>query len=323
MLILILVSLALAALLAFLVKFANADGDFTLLSKGPAKHEKIEGKVVWITGASRGIGEVLATQFASLGAKLILSARNAVELERVKARFAGKQVEILPLDLASGEESLREAVQKAESFFSAAGVDFMVHNAAYDHPPTTALAITEETLLTTFKTNVLGTISLTRLLAPYMLKRGHGHFIVMNSAAGKCPAPGQAAYSASKFALNGYFHTLSSELNQKGIKVTVVCPGPVDTSKESGAHASGHNDSEKPVPVERCAQLIIRAATHGLKEVWISNQPVLLVMYLVQYMPTLGYWFMDKIGSNRVDASASECNTSVMEMLFGQKKKTT
>ncbi|ONK57855.1 uncharacterized protein A4U43_C09F4900 [Asparagus officinalis] len=248
-------------------------------------------------------GKVLAKQFASLGAKLILSARNLAELEQVKAELVGEHsscaVEILPLDLSSGEVSLEEAVQRAESYFSAAGVDYMVHNAAYDPHPISALSITEECLLTTFKTNVIGTITLTRLLAPSMLKRGRGHFIVMSSAAGKCPAPGQAGYSASKFALNGYFHTLRSELWQKGIKVTVVCPGPVDTLKDFE-----HDDSEKPVPVERCVQLIITAASHGLKEVWISKQPVLLAMYLVQYMPTVGYWIMDKVGVDRVQPSA-------------------
>ncbi|GFZ11340.1 NAD(P)-binding Rossmann-fold superfamily protein [Actinidia rufa] len=130
-------------------------------------------------------GEVLAKQLASLGAKLIISARNEAELERVKKQLTGKhapdEVIVLPLDLMSGEDSLREAVQKAESCFAGNGVDYMIHNAAYERPKTTALDVTEESLK-------------------------------MSSAAGKAPAPGQAAYSASKFALNGYFHTLRSEV---------------------------------------------------------------------------------------------------------------
>ncbi|MQM09393.1 hypothetical protein Taro_042270 [Colocasia esculenta] len=314
----------LAVLGGLLVKFARADGDFTLLSKGPPRREEIEDKVVWITGASRGIGEILAKQFANLGARLILSARNVAELERVKAELIGKhaphEVEILPLDLASGEESLGEAVNKAATFFNGAGVDYMVHNAAYERPKTGALDVTEEGVQTTFRINVLGTITLTRLLAPVMLKRGKGHFVVMSSAAGKTPAPGQAVYSATKHALNGYFHTLRSELCQKGIKVTIVCPGPIETSKVLGVSTSQH--SEKRVSSERCAELTIVAATHGLKEAWISYQPVLLVMYLVQYMPTIGYWLMDKVGPNRVEAAARKESAYSWSLLRDQKKST-
>ncbi|KAL4325436.1 hypothetical protein GQ457_11G005690 [Hibiscus cannabinus] len=315
------ISLFLILLLsALLFKFVISDGDFTLLSRRHVKREEIEDKVVWITGASRGIGEILAKQLASLGAKLILSARNETELERVRKQLTGKhapeQVKILPLDLTSGEDALKEAVDKAESFFPGVGVDYMFHNAAYERPKTTALDVSEESLKATFNVNVFGTISLTRLLTPSMLRRGRGHFVVMSSAAGKTPAPGQAVYSASKYALNGYFHTLRSELCQKGIKVTVVCPGPVETS--NGSKVS----TEKRVPAERCAELTIIAASHGLKEAWISYQPVLAVMYLIQYMPTIGYWLMDKVGGRRVEAAAQKGNTYSLSLLFGKKKAT-
>ncbi|ESW11698.1 hypothetical protein PHAVU_008G052300 [Phaseolus vulgaris] len=304
----------------FLYKFIAAYGDFTLMSKKQPKREEIEDKVVWITGASRGIGEILAKQLASLGARLIISARNEVELNRVRAQLKGKhapdEVKILPLDLSSGEDSLRIAVEKAEYFFSDSGVDYMIHNAAFERPKTSILDVTEEGLKATFDVNVFGTITLTKLLTPFMLKRGHGHFVVMSSAAGKTPAPGQAVYSASKYALNGYFHTLRSELCQKGIRVTVVCPGPIETSNNAGSKVP----SEKRVSSERCAELTIIAATHGLKEAWISYQPVLAVMYLVQYMPSVGYWLMDKVGKNRVEAAEKKGNTYSLSLLFGKKK---
>ncbi|KAI3470363.1 hypothetical protein Pfo_027026 [Paulownia fortunei] len=325
MLALIFSSLFLAFFIAFFFKFLKADGDLTLLSKKHVKREEIEDKVIWITGASRGIGEVLAKQLASLGAKLIISARNEVELQRVKKQLTGKhapdEVMILPLDLTRGEEYLAEVVQKAESLFGGAGVDYMFHNAAYERPKSLALDVTEESLKATLDVNVLGPISLTRLLSPHMLKRGRGHFVVMSSAAGKTPAPGQAVYSASKFAVNGYFHTLRSELCRRGIKVTVVCPGPVTTSTSSEASTSEQKgSSEKRVSSERCAELTIIAASHGLKEAWISYQPVLAVMYLVQYMPTVGYWLMDKIGEKRVAAAAQKGNTYSLSLLFGKKK---
>ncbi|CAI0438962.1 unnamed protein product [Linum tenue] len=282
---------------ALLFKFITAEGDFTLTSKRGVKREEIEDKVVWITGASRGIGEVLAKQFASLGAKLILSARDEAELERVKKQLTGKyapnEVKILPLDLTAGEESLKEAVVKAEALFPGAGVHYMIHNAAYERPKTPALDVDEEILKMTFNVNVLGTISLTRLLAPFMLRRGGGHFVVMSSAAGKTPAPSQAVYSATKFALNGYFHSLRSELYPKGIKVTIVCPGPIETG-------SGASNSEKKLSSERCAELTIIAVSHNLKEVWISNQ----------------------VGARRVEAAKQKSNTYSLGLLFGKKKVT-
>ncbi|ERN20317.1 hypothetical protein AMTRI_Chr06g200820 [Amborella trichopoda] len=323
----VLICMVTTAIIWLFFKFAKAEGDFTLLAKGAAKREEVEDKVVWITGASGGIGEVLAKQFANLGAKLIISARREVELERVKAELVGKHaphgVKILPLDLASGKESLKEAVEKAESFFPDSGVDYMVHNAAHERPKTSILDVTEASFKATFDVNVVGTIILTQQLLPFMLKRGKGHFIVMSSAAGKAPAPGQAVYSASKHAVNGYFHTLRSELCGKGIMVTVVCPGPIDTSKnlQAGSATEQKRSSEERVSASRCAELTIVAATHGLKEAWISYQPVLAVMYLVQYMPTLGYFVMDKIGAKRVEAALQQSNTYGWNLLFGQGKK--
>ncbi|CAL4981359.1 unnamed protein product [Urochloa decumbens] len=324
---LLFLSASLAGAAAFLLfKFATVvDGDLTLVSRGPPRRERVDGKVVWITGASRGIGEVLAMQFANLGAKLILSARNKDGLERVKQNILSKnpdsRVEVLPMDLSAGEDSLKQVVHVAESIFSNGGIDYMIHNAAFERPKRGALEESEEGLKATFNVNVIGTINLTRLVAPYMLDRGMGHFVVMSSAAGKVSAPGQAIYSASKHALNGYFASLRSELCTKGIKVTVVCPGPIETPQSSGAASSVQShSSEKRVSVERCAELTIVAATHGLKEAWISYQPVLTVMYLMQYMPTIGYWLMDKIGAKRLDAAAKKGNTYSLNLIFGGKK---
>ncbi|KAL7589174.1 hypothetical protein Lser_V15G38257 [Lactuca serriola] len=96
----------------------------------------------------------------------------------------------------------------------------------------------------------------------------------MSSAAGKAPAPGQAVYSASKFALNGYFHSLRSKFYQKGIMVTVVCPRPIVTSN---APATSTTSKEKRVSSERYAELVLVATSHGLKEAWISYNLCLLL----------------------------------------------
>ncbi|KAJ0013477.1 hypothetical protein Pint_21225 [Pistacia integerrima] len=79
--------------------------------------------------------------------------------------------------------------------------------------------------------------------------------------------------------------------------------------------------SQKRVSTERCVELTLIAATHSLKEAWISYQPVLAVMYLVQYMPTIGYWLMDKVGAKRVEAATQKGNTYSLSLLFGKRNK--
>ncbi|XP_048613589.1 dehydrogenase/reductase SDR family member 7-like [Brassica napus] len=302
-------SLGLLLLLGLLLKFAFADGNNSLrvlnsMGLDPDFQEGSEARSHRRQGANRGIGEALAKQFASLGAKLIFSARNEAELFRIKSELKGKyapeHVKVLRLNLPSSEERLQNVVERAVSLFPGDGVDYLIHNAAYEGPKSNAVDASEENLEATFGVNVFGTISLTKLVTPHMLKRGGGHFVVISSAAGKVPSPGQAIYAASKHALQGYFHTLRSEFFQKGSKVTVVCPGPIETSNGTGTSTSeDKNSPEKRVSSERCAELTIIAASHNLKEAWISHQPELLVMYLVQYMPSLGLWLMDKVGGGK------------------------
>ncbi|KAI5076098.1 hypothetical protein GOP47_0008163 [Adiantum capillus-veneris] len=302
-----------------LYRFMTADGDLTLLRHGPALRKAVENKVVWITGASQGIGEALAQQFAQLGAKLILSARRVEELERVKASLSGKStlyspnvpsgVVILPFDIAAGVEAIQQAVTKAEAFFDGAGVDYIVHNAAHTRPDTFAL-------------NVFGTIHLTRLLVPSMIKRGGGNVVVVSSIAGKLPSPAQTIYAASKHAVNGYFHSLRAELANKNIKVTIACPGPIKTTPSAGnlnSVSAKLQLSERRLSVSRCAELITIAATHGLKEVWISQHPMLLLLYVTQYLPSVGYAIIDKIGPKRVSSQGQDAYS--VKLFFGGRKK--
>lgn len=312
----------------FIYRFATADGDLTLLRQGPARRSAVENKVVWITGASQGIGEALAKEFARLGAKLILSSRRPEQLERVKACLSGTNVShgvmILPLDITAGVEAIDGAVKKAEAAFDGAGVDYIVHNAAYARPKMAALDATEEVLKNTFEVNVMGTIRLTQLLVPAMISRGRGNVVLVSSVAAKVPSPAQTIYSASKHAVNGYFHSLRAEIGQKGIRVTVACPGPIDTSSiEADKEPAGGKlqISEARMPVSRCAELIVVAATHGLKEAWISYHPVLLVLYLTQYAPSAGFAIIDKLGPKRIGAHEHGRGEYSTSLLFGQSKK--
>eukprot|EP00850_Spirogloea_muscicola_P014565 SM000105S13910 [mRNA] locus=s105:334606:337719:- [translate_table: standard] len=295
------VALALLAALALwrIVAFLTADADLTLLQKGRLPPNAFDGKVVWLTGASQGIGLALAKDFARAGARLILSSRREKELLDVKSQCTGKyapdQVEIVSFDLAADDASIKEAVHQAEAVSGGRGIDYLIHNAAYARPKIACIDTPEETLKAMFAVNVFGTIAVTRAALPGMLQKATGRIVVVSSAAGKVPSPAQGAYAATKHALNGYFRTLRYEVCKQGVGVTILCPGPIAASAEP--------DTDKTrMTVERCAELITAATGHGVEEAWISRHPVLFFMYVDQYLPWLSHILMKRIGPSRMKA---------------------
>jgi dehydrogenase/reductase SDR family protein 7 len=299
--------LLLPLLLLALHFFFIADGDFALTLKGPTPRKAIEDKVVWIVGASQNIGEELAKEYARLGAKLILTSRRVQELERVKASLKGNVV-ILPGDITAGVDELKRLVLRAEAAFG--GVDIVVHNAASPRLKFPAVDFPDDVLQQTFDVNVLGVIRLTQLILPGMLRRGKGHFVVVSSSAAKLPSPGQSVYSASKHAVNGYFNSLRSEVLQSGVKVTLVCPGPIEVS------GSQVGQKDKRLPARRCAELIVQAGAHDLMEAWVSYQPILLLLYVMQYLPALAFYVVNKVGPKRVKSYSEGSSVYSMGLLF-------
>jgi len=187
-----------------------------------------DNKVVWITGASSGIGEALAYTFAKHKVKLILSARREAELARVKAacNLPDSDVMLLPLDVS--DHSLSEAAgRKAVERFGK--IDILVNNAGVSHW-SKIKDLSMEVIKIIMNVNFLGAVSLTKAVLPDMLKRKSGNIVVISSILGKMVTPKQAAYNASKHALMGFFDTLRAEVMGDGIKVLLVCPGFVRTN---------------------------------------------------------------------------------------------
>ncbi|KAG0589904.1 hypothetical protein M758_1G054200 [Ceratodon purpureus] len=311
------VALLLLPLLLLALHFVFiADGDFALTLKGPSPRKAIENKVVWIIGASQNIGEELAKEYARLGAKLILTSRRVNELERVRAslkgRYALDNVVILPGDISAGVDQLKELVRKAEAAFEGAGIDIVVHNAASPRLKFPAADFPDDALRQTFDVNVVGVIRLTQLILPGMLRRGKGQFVVVSSSAAKLPSPGQTVYSASKHAVNGYFNSLRSEVLQSGVKVTLACPGPIEVSGSENEAAK----KDKRLPARRCAELIVQAGAHDLMEAWISYQPILLLLYVMQYVPALAFYVVNKVGPKRVKSYTEGSSVYSMSLLF-------
>lgn len=222
-------------------------------------------KVVWITGASSGIGEGLAYALAKENAKLILSARRVDELERVKAKCielgAATIPYVLPLDV-SDLDSLPEKARIARVAFGR--LDILVNNAGIGmrgYVVDTDIAVQQRVM----QVNYFGTIALTKAVLPYMIQQGGGHIVVVSSLAGKLPVPGRSAYCASKHALHGFFDALRGEVSAHGIKVTIVCPGFVRTGiSENSLLADGSPRGKKIKQEHRSSLTPDESAKHIL-----------------------------------------------------------
>lgn len=187
----------------------------------------IERKVVWITGASSGIGEALAYEFNKKGARLILSARRTEELERVKQQCNNHEdhVRILPLDLSEAA-TMQQKAEEAIEFFG--GIDMLINNGGISQRATAADA-DMETIRKIMEVNFFGTVALTKAVLPGMISNKSGHIVTISSVMGKFGTKHRSAYAASKHALQGWFDCLRQEMYEHNIEVTVVCPGYVQT----------------------------------------------------------------------------------------------
>lgn len=235
----------------------------------------VKNKIVWITGASSGIGEALSYEFARAGARLVLSGRNSGELIRVCNRCVEYAAEALvcPLDL-SDASSILQANEQIKSRFGK--VDFLVNNGGISQR-STAMETKLEVDRRIMEVNYFGTITLTKAVLPMMISNGGGHIIVISSIAGKIGVPVRSAYCASKHALQGFFDTLRLELISKNVQVTVICPGRIKTNVSINAlegdgskHGVMDAGQEKGMAVEKCAKLIMKAVGRKKREVHIG-----------------------------------------------------
>lgn len=240
--------------------------------------QSFAGKVVWITGASSGIGKSLALAFHRAGAKLILSARRTEALDEVRWECGtGADVRVLPLDLSDLEE-LPVRVETALGYFG--HVDCMVHNAGValrDTAIHTDLDVDQRIMATNF----FGPVTITKALLPPMLQRGGGQFVVVGSLSGKYGGPLLSSYAASKHALHGFFESLRAEVHSDNIRITFVIPGfirtPIATQALTGDGSTFGRTldvHERGMDPDECAERILRAAERGKRETLVGGLEV-------------------------------------------------
>ena len=247
---------------------------------------------IWITGASSGIGEACACRYAEQGARLVLTSSSAERLETVAAKcreLGASEVAVLPYDL-SATDGIDTLVKNAWTEFN--GIDIVMLNAGISQR-TNVEDTSMEMVRKIMEINYFAPVAIAKELLPRMVSAGGGKIAVTTSIAGRFGFPLRCGYSSSKFALYGFFETLQAEYYNAGIKVTIVCPGRVNTNisryaLDKGGKPHGVMDPGQAggMSAEKAAQIITRAISKGKREVLVGRKELLMV-YIKRFFPAL------------------------------------
>lgn len=251
-------------------------------------------KSVWITGAGSGIGEALARVYHSKGYHVILSGRTEAKLRSVSQDLENSTIQVLDV---SDSESIKKAT---EIVLKNHKIDVLVHNAGISQR-SLASETKPETGKRIMEVNFFGAVNLTQLVLNSMTQ--NSNIVVISSAAGKFGFPLRSFYAASKHALHGYFESLALELKDQGIKVTIACPGRINTEISKSAlqgDGAAHNRMDKGQSLGMdpmlCAKKIVKAMERGKMEVYIGGKEIILI-YIKRYWPWLYRKIAERVSS--------------------------
>jgi dehydrogenase/reductase SDR family protein 7B len=259
------------------------------------------GKVIWITGASSGIGEALVYIFVKRGAVVLASSNDLQGLERVKTACADKSsmVKCVPFDLADTSEINKIVEQQLSEL---GRIDFLLNLGGISQR-----ARIDETPLwldrKIFEINYFGTIALTKAVLPYMIRQQSGHILATSSITGRFGFPLRSAYSASKQALHGFFETLHLENKRFNIRSSVIIPGRVRTSisfhaldAEGKEHGRLDDGQAKGISPEKAGEIILKGILKNKREILVGKSELIL-LHIRRYCPWLFFRIADNIKS--------------------------
>ena len=214
------------------------------------------GSVAVVTGGGRGIGLAIAQKLTSMGCSVVITGRDQVQLQQSAHDIAlgGQMVEAVACDVTSLESTSALGSHLRRKY---GRVDILVNNAGVGGPPSALHELSPEDWDAIFNTNLRGVYYMIRQVAPLMIAAGSGHIINISSLAGKNPLPRGAAYSASKWGLNGLTYSVAEELRSHNIRVSVICPGSVETT--FSPHPG--KDSKKMLQAEDVAHTVAMLVT--------------------------------------------------------------
>lgn len=251
---------------------------------------KLKNKTIWITGASSGVGEGMATVFHREGADIIISARREGELERVKAACtAGPgSVHIVPFDItdaAGREQAVRTVLERYER------LDVLVNNAGIGQrapAKETSLEVDRRIMEVDF----FGPVALTKLVLPRMVEQQGGHLVVTSSVAGKHAVPHHSTYCAAKHALHGYFDTLRIEHYADKIDVTLLVIAGITSNVfkhaltgDGSEYGASDWDQSSGISAEECAARVVDGMLNREYELIIGIEPALQAMRIKEKDP--------------------------------------
>ncbi len=253
--------------------------------------KEFKDKVIWITGASSGIGEALAIEFANHEARLILSARRPEELKRVGdlTKLPELDLMILPFDLNDTSNASGLAAQVINKFGC---IDILINNGGYSQR-SKASETSEEIDRRLMEVNYFSYVNLTKAVLPYMKRQKSGQLIIISSIAGKFGFFLRSSYCAAKHALHGFFDSLRLETETEGIKTLVVCPGKIKTMVSNNAVTANGKSHDQLDPshteamsAEECANHIIKAVLKNKEEIYIGGKELWLV-HIKRFFPAI------------------------------------
>lgn len=241
--------------------------------------KELRERTVLITGASYGIGPLIARAFASKGANIALAARTTEKLKSVAAEIASSNVKVLdiPADLTSLTDC-QTLVAQTEAELGP--VDVLVNNASV-HYIGSFDALSCEQIQQIVHTNLLSAVFLTRMVLPGMIQRESGHIVYNVSLAGKVGMPYLAAYSASKHGLIGFNNALQAELRGTGVRSTAMCFGFIS---KTGMWAR-FNRPVHPAFGTSSPERVAKSVVHAVERRWIEP-----VINPIPVKPILGLW---------------------------------
>lgn len=255
-------------------------------------------KVIWVTGASSGIGKALCIELDRLGASLILSARDFEALQKLKESLKHQSKHcIIDFDLTE-ISAIPLIVERAWNF--AGKIDMLINNAGISQR-SLAMDTCFEVDRKVMELDYFAPVALTKSILPRLVQQKAGMIVNIVSVAGKVGSPMRSAYSAAKHALIGFMDCLRAEIKQYGIKVVNVCPGFVKTNISLNALTGDltqynrmDHEIENGMAANEFAQLCIKHLHHK-DEVIIANGLPKLGYYLHRFFPNLYHRVLPKI----------------------------
>lgn len=251
--------------------------------------QRFKNKVVWITGASSGIGEASAKAFANEGAYVIVSARREQALKELAQSIGADRTLVLPVDLTDAA-ARNAAVQEAMAWRG--HIDVLLNNAGVTQRAS-ALDTSEDAARKIMDVNFFAPIELTRAVLPHMLERNQGTVSVVSSVTGYVATPMRSTYAASKHAIQGYFNALEAELHDTDVHVTLILPGYIATPiTQAAVTADGsplgqaQQDTQDGMDPDACATVIVDAIAKKKREQLVGGSEIYGV-YLKRFFPKL------------------------------------